>query len=394
MKKIILSISLILLSFHFFGQQIVFTTLNSSSEEIFMRINVSNPFVYENITDAINTHALFPGNHKGPISVSHKGDYYVFKSERFESPLNTDGYEAITICKSDFTNFEVPKDQAGNVFHADGIMQISSDGNTIYCVKAGPANGADVYKITRIGNYWEEMDISASSTFNINKAPYLSYLEDRIIFESSNDVNFSTAISQVLVSGVGLSTYTSISEIPGATQIKSPCYDNGANVYFEAETDGERVWKINVGGTPEIVNNSFTNDNSPITLFDGRIVSVYIPQSTHQLKVMNSDGTSESMLTQSVASFEEIFDIGISAGDVGLANISKIQKNNFVFSPNPAANEITISNLKQETDFVLKNPEGKIVQNGKTSGEINVSTLKSGVYFLTIADKTTKLAIQ
>jgi ELWxxDGT repeat protein len=70
------------------------------------------------------------------------------------------------------------------------------------------------------------------------------------------------------------------------------------------------------------------------------------------------------------------------------------QKLGLSIYPNPATNEITISNLKQETNYSIKNLEGKIIQSGKTDGKIIVSSLKSGVYFLNIAGKNNKLVIQ
>ena len=68
--------------------------------------------------------------------------------------------------------------------------------------------------------------------------------------------------------------------------------------------------------------------------------------------------------------------------------------NLFDVYPNPTTNEITISNLSQETIYSIKNLDGKIILNGKTNELINVSSLKSGIYFITIGETTTKIVIE
>ena len=77
---------------------------------------------------------------------------------------------------------------------------------------------------------------------------------------------------------------------------------------------------------------------------------------------------------------------------LGLHEITKNE--GFVVYPNPANNEITISNLNQELNYSIKNIEDKIIQSGKTSGKITISSLKSGVYFLNIEGKTSKIIIE
>jgi hypothetical protein len=398
MKKATLKIfivkTILLFSLTTFGQEVIFTTRNTNDEDIFYRVNVNTPFVYENVSDLINSHALYTGKNKGPISVSHNGEYYVFKSERFEDPSNMDGYEAITICKTDFTYFEVPKDQAGHVFHSDGIMQISNDGNTIYFVKGGMTHSMDIFKITRLGSIWEEMQLTGSSNYDYNIAPYLSYEEDRLLYESSNDVTMSTAISQITVNALNNSVYVSIADINGATQMKSPAYDVSNNVYFEAETDAERIWKINVGGSPEIINTSYTNDNSPVTLPDGKVISVFIGASTHQIKVMDNSGVNLVMLTESNSEFEEVFDIGISAGNNSLANNMELELTDFSIFPNPCSSHLFIHNLKFETNYTITDLSGKIVQIGTTKGEIVTSKIQTGFYFLKLNENSMKIKIE
>jgi hypothetical protein len=393
MKKIIVLLSLVLCK-SINAQQVVFTVQNGSGQDEFWRVFVNSPFVYQNITDELNQQALFPGVNKGPISTSHNGDYYIFQSERFDN--NIDGYEAITICRSDFSYFEVPKDDAGNAFHSEGILQISNDGQTIYFVQGGGTNTRDIYKISKVGSTWSApTELSTNTGFDYNISPYLSYDETKIIFESSATSDFSTAISEVTSSGAGLTVITTIAAVANnCIQIKSPCYDASGNVYFEGETDAERVWTISAsGGAASIVNNSFTNDNSPITLPNGSLASLYLPGSTHQIKIMDADGSNDFMVTNSSASFDEVFDIGISAGANGLTGIEDANghSSDFTVYPNPASNSITVQTAsnRQQSTMKIYNAVGQEVFQRSTiqqSSNIDVSSFSSGIYHISYFD--------
>jgi hypothetical protein len=65
--------------------------------------------------------------------------------------------------------------------------------------------------------------------------------------------------------------------------------------------------------------------------------------------------------------------------------------------PNPASNELTISNLKQGTQLMLFDAVGSIVlqqQATATKTTLNVSSINSGVYFIRVDDYTTKIIIE
>ncbi len=387
-KKNLVIAAFITISLKIVAQQVVFTTQDKiSGEDIFWKVNVNTPFIYYNLSTSINTRAAYSGVNKGPICTSHNGDYYIFQSERFDSSNNIDGYAAITICKSNFSYFEVPKDEKGNVFHAEGIMQISNDGRNIYFVQNGTTHTRDIFKITKTGLFWSDpIPLSSLSGYDYNISPYLSYDETKIIYECSNNVSSSSAIVEVLSDGTGQIQKTSITEIVGCSQMKSPCYDVDGNIYFEAETSAERIWKLNVaGGNPHIINNSFTNDNSPVTLPDGRIVSGYVGNTTHQIKIMNSNGLNNFMLTNDSSPFLEIFDIGISAGGNELLNTLDFNTNNVDLQlfPNPSNGVFTINTkvkIKKVTGFDVLGKE--IIISVLSNNQFSIED--TGVYFLKI----------
>jgi hypothetical protein len=370
------------------AQQIVFTAKNSLNEDVFWRIDLSNPNSYFNITEALNSNALYSGINKGPISTSHNGNYYIFQSERFDT--NIDGYEAITICKSDFSSFEVPRDINGNVYHSEGIMQISNDGNTILFCKGDGTHSRDVYKITKNGNSWSiPIELTTNSNLDYNISPYLSYDETKLLFESSSDPYSIESIKEININGTNLLTKVATSNISSSSQIKSPCYDFEGNIFFEGETDAERIYKLSKsGGSPSVVKSSFTNDNSPITLPNGKIASLYLPNSTHQIKVMDTNGSNDQMFTSTNSDFIEVSDIGMSAGEMGLAGIKNesLLKDGLTIIHNKDQT-ITISSLSNG-DYYFSNSLGQELSSFSLSNSSMYTTpiLTNGVYFIRSKD--------
>lgn len=399
MKKFVIILPILLFKLILSAQSIYFTTRNTLGDDVFFKVDVNQAFVYENVSSFINGHALYSGANKGPLTVSHNGNYLVFSSDQFANSTVTGGYEAITICSSDFSTFEVPVNASGSAFHSEGIMQISDDGQTVYFVQGDGTHGRDIFKISRNGAFWTDpIELSTASTFDFNIAPYLSYDETKLIFEASNDQSLNTNISQVMNDGSNLENVTSISQIANAIQLKSPCYDLNNNVFLEIETDSERIWKINVGGSPEIINSSYTNDNSPVTLPDGRVVSVYIPSSTHEIKVMDNSGVNLSMLTQTNSQFDEVFDIGISAGGSSVSNITQIDNPLFTIYPNPSQNELKINKNNDFTHYKIYDNQGKVIQADSfipnMKNETLYHNLKPGIYVFEAEDNNGKLMKQ
>jgi hypothetical protein len=67
-------------------------------------------------------------------------------------------------------------------------------------------------------------------------------------------------------------------------------------------------------------------------------------------------------------------------GGVAVKNIAV--NNSLNIFPNPASQTITLSNLKSLVDFRIINVNGAVVLKGKTTGNINISSLTSGLYML------------
>ena len=84
---------------------------------------------------------------------------------------------------------------------------------------------------------------------------------------------------------------------PNAGALYSPDYAPDGSIVFEADWNGEQIWRLPVGATvPVVVADAFNNDNAPCVLPDGRIASLWLNrpggEGLHELKVMSPDGSS------------------------------------------------------------------------------------------------------
>lgn len=52
--------------------------------------------------------------------------------------------------------------------------------------------------------------------------------------------------------------------------------------------------------------------------------------------------------------------------------------------PNPAKDELFVSGLKKQTDYIIVTADGRLVKRGSTEKKIDISSLEKGVYFITI----------
>jgi len=89
------------------------------------------------------------------------------------------------------------------------------------------------------------------------------------------------------------------------------------SLVFEADADGERIWRLAPASAIPTVIGDYNDDNTPCVLPDGRVASLYLGRAggagAHELKVMNLDGTHPVMLV-TFASGDGIADIGLGCG--------------------------------------------------------------------------------
>ncbi|GDY22823.1 hypothetical protein LBMAG56_41700 [Verrucomicrobiota bacterium] len=266
--------------------------------------------------------APYPGFHSGPITVSADGAWYIFASTRFD-PTQV-GYLALALCRSDFSAAESVQYTDTNgvltVIHHEGMPVVSAGGSNIVFGGRGP-HLLDLYRMHRLAVGWSvPLLLTADSPNNYNYWPSLSPDGTRVVFNSGNDPYVSTNLAEVRLDGSGFRILiTKDGGPPGmevGPSVHSPSYGPDGSLVFEAEWGGgETVWRLPAGGGPPVkVRADFNNDNSPVVLPDGRIVSL-LEGGFHQVKVMDLDGQNARVLTpQDAPGFSDVADIGVGCG--------------------------------------------------------------------------------
>lgn len=305
--------------------QVTFTTRDTNGQATQLwRVQTVPGAVPEHLNARLNAVALFAGVHYGPITVSADGEWYVFSSERFDA--GNVGYSGTTIARSDFSVVEAIRytNQPGGTLttlHHDGIPVIASGGNTVVYVARGPNHLSDLYRIQRQGNGWSApVLLTGASTNDYNYWPSLSADGTKVAFNAGPTSFPATSLCEVGIDGTGFRVVITKDGGPPGMEIgpavQSPAYAPDGSLVFEAEWGGgERVWRLpSGGGPPVLVQPNYNNDNSPIVLPDGRVVSLQ-EGLYHQIKVMDIDGGRGLVMTpESARIFQPVEDIGIGCG--------------------------------------------------------------------------------
>jgi hypothetical protein len=325
-KKIPLLIVCILFSIlHFVSAQssgqITFQATTSLGQVKLWRVQAAANSPLTDISSQLDGIATHPGGHKGPIIVSPDGAWYVFLSERFD--VNSQGWHGLTLARADLKSAETVKVN-GETIHGDAGVA-AAGGNSIVYVDGGGPHSRDLFIVKRSGPGWTSpVCLTTSSTSAFNYMPVLSKDSSRVLFDAGETSFPSTRICEVRLDGTGFRVVTTKDNGPAglsaSSAVHSPSYAPDGSIVFEAEWGGgERLWRIpKDGGTPVAVNNTYSNDNSPSVLPDGRIASLWLGSATgmglHEIKVMDAEGQNAFMLTSSSSPFVEVDDIGIGSG--------------------------------------------------------------------------------
>ena len=153
----------------------------------------------------------------------------------------------------------------------------------------------------------------------------LSPDSQRVVFDCSETSYPTTNLCEVALDGTGFRTLLSTTDVPPGFQagahVHSGAYTTDGCLALEAQWGGgQQVWRRSTGATiPVLVSPSYTNDISPVTLPDGRIVSLWAgapgANGSQHLKVMDRSGQNVAVLTLGFpALFTDIDEIGLGAG--------------------------------------------------------------------------------
>jgi len=145
---------------------------------------------------------------------------------------------------------------------------------------------------------------------------------------------------------------------------------------------GDTVQWLPLGGGPPIVVHTITSTNIPsgAEIFD-QIWQA--PADTFFQYVPQIAGLYEYECTPHAITFGMIGSITVYNGTTAINdNISK--QNNSLIYPNPATNFIRFNEWNTISTYKIYAINGDILLTGKTKGEVDISTLVNGMYFIEI----------
>lgn len=266
----------------------------------------------QDLSSALN--ALSAGADEG-VNASPDGAWLVLSSERFGCA----GYACYAVIAGNLSSGEAVR-SGGDYLHG-GRAAVASGGGVIVYPSSGGTHALDLFAVTKSGTAWSApLLLTSASTYAYNDLPAISADGAKVLFDCGPQPYGAagTAICEVGVNGTGFRTVIAPADGPGgsaANALHSADYGPAGAIVFEADWTGERVWRLPSGSTTPAVVGNYGNDNSPCVLSDGRIVSLWLgrpgnPAGLHELKVMPSDGSSETMLVTG----QDIADVGLGCG--------------------------------------------------------------------------------
>ena len=276
----------------------------------------------ENMSLALDALSLLPsGGRDDNLNISPDGKWLVLDTERFDE--DCDGWACLAVVKGDLSSGDAVRVN-GTEIHPNGFPAIASGGNLIVYEDNDGAHERDLWAVSRssdAGAWVGPVLLTGSSSYQHNYQPAINAAGTKVLFDCTNaPYSEATNICEVGTDGTGfrvvLTPADSPAGLPDIGELHQPDYAPDGSIVFEADWDGEKIWRLPVGATtPVKVAPAFTNDNSPCVLPDGSIAGLWLNRpggfGDHELKVMKSDGSSYYMLVTGV----DVLDIGLGCGN-------------------------------------------------------------------------------
>ncbi len=280
------------------------------------RIEARDGATPEDISLALDR--LAPGSEDGQLNISPDGAWLVLNTDRFDQECV--GWPCLAIVPGDLSSGEAVRSN-GELTHPEGFAAVASGGNLIvYALGDGP-HELDLWSVTRSGGGWSApLLLTGDSPYAWNSQPAVAADGTEIVFDCGDEPygQEGTSICEVSTDSGGFRVVLSPAQGPGGSSqnaLHHGDYAPDGSIVFEADWDGEQIWRLPAGATePVRVAADFNNDNSPCVLPDGRIASLWLdrPDASgyHEMKIMGPDGSGYFMALTEL----DVFDTGIGCG--------------------------------------------------------------------------------
>ncbi len=277
--------------------------------EVF-RIKAIKGATPENISNSLNRLSPVSTPYDRMLNSSPNGKWLLLGTTRFNPECAS--WECLAIVKGDLSSGNALVAD-GALIHPEGWSAVSSNGDFVVFPQNGDGR-TDLWGISKnsSGNWNAPLNLTGNSTSNINIQPALSADGSKIVFQCNKpNQSDSEAICQVNSDGTDFRV-TVTAEMINSSWLNQPDYAPNGSIVFEDAGGNEQIWRLSPGSTITVKNtNTFSNDNSHCVLTHGRVVSLWIRDNHHQMKVMNADDSSYFMLMEGV----DVSDTGLGCSD-------------------------------------------------------------------------------
>ncbi|MCI0576696.1 MAG: hypothetical protein L0332_34640, partial [Chloroflexi bacterium] len=259
---------------------------------------------------------LAPGEDEW-LNISATGEWLLLSTTRFDAECA--GWACLVLLPGDLSTFEVVR--AGGVVLHPASAAVAAQATTIVYEDGGGPQERDLWVVYLQGDGWSTPQLlTGESPYAYNSLPSLSPDGGRVLFDCGA-VPYGqegTAICLVDIASGDFQVVLAPDQGPETSEqnaLHHPAFAPDGSIVFEADWQGERIWRLPAGGTePVLVSTEFSNDNSPCVLPDGRIASLWLNRpggsGLHEIKVMTADGSDYFMALIDV----DVTDSGLGCG--------------------------------------------------------------------------------
>lgn len=197
---------------------------------------------------------------------------------------------------------------------AENLSAIDSSGELVVFAAGGGPHARDLWVTRRDGQRWNPPSLlTEASPFEWNDSPTFNAAGDRVLFDCGPEANAAADGSSICEWAPDtIEIVAGPSDAPGDIAHVGPLhhadYAPDGSLVFEADWDGERVWRLRGGVATPVTSVERANDHSPCVLPDGRIASLDLDDPG--IKLMNAAGGGVITLLRA----DDLDDVGLGCG--------------------------------------------------------------------------------